>query len=86
LCTYVLSGCDTVSYPFRQGKCRAAKVGLNVIGDMSHIVAFADEDNLEITNAVTIEGRNYTIALYGHGHSGFDSLDALCQHIFAKSR
>ena len=31
LSTYVLSGCDTVSYPYGRGKGRAAKLALNMI-------------------------------------------------------
>ena len=30
--TYVLSGCDTVSYPYGWGKGRAAKLALDMIG------------------------------------------------------
>ena len=31
---YVLSGCDSVSYPFKRGKRKAAKVALQHIGEM----------------------------------------------------
>ena len=37
LSTYVLSGCDSNSYPYRRGKRTAALVALNLIGQLPNI-------------------------------------------------
>ena len=43
LATYVLSGCDTVSYPYRRGKKKAAQTALHMTGRFPAILAFGDQ-------------------------------------------
>ena len=42
LAIYILTGCDTVSYPFRQGKKKAAKLALKNVGNFSSFASFGN--------------------------------------------
>ena len=46
LCGYVLSGCDTVSYPFNQGKVRAAKVAMECVGKLKPLADYGDSTTI----------------------------------------
>ena len=80
---YVLSGCDSVSYPFKRGKRKAAKVALQHIGEMpalfnAKISDFATKEH------VMDEARIFFCELYGK--PGYSSLDKLRAHLFASSK
>jgi len=83
-CAHVLSGCDTVSYPFRRGKRRAAQVSLGLIGNLPHLVDFGRDSEMAATECVIDEARVYWTALYGQ--TGFSCLDTLRQHMFVSSK
>ena len=82
LATYSLSGCDTVSYPFRRGKRRAAKVALDLVGHLPNLVQFGHDSN--VTEDHINEARVFWTHLYGR--QGFESLDLLRQHLFSSSK
>ena len=84
--TYILSGCDTVSYPYRRGKRRAAKVGLNLLGQLQHLAAYDATQHTETLDATYNDARKYFIALYGHSDSGINCLNILRQHLFASTK
>ena len=85
LATYVFSGCDTVSYPYRRGKKKAAQIALRMTGRFPAILAFGDHScSWEISSTIIKEARQNFVALYGH--KGFESLDKLCEHIFATTK
>ena len=80
---YVLSGCDSVSYPFKRGKRKAAKVALQHIGEMTalsnaKISGFATKEH------VMDEARIFFCELYGK--PGYFSLDKLRAYLFASSK
>ena len=86
LSTYVLSGCDTVSYPYRRGKRRAAKVALGMLSKLPHICSISDISGpVNRDDPLVHEARFYFIALYGHTPEDFPNLDILRQHMFATS-
>lgn len=80
---YVLSGCDSVSYPFRRGKKRAAKVALQHVDKMPAFSSFTTDSSLH-TDELTSEARSFFCDLYGRGE--YASLDKLRAHLFASSR
>ena len=81
LAVYVLTGCDTVSYPFKKGKRKAAKVALAMCSKLPMLCRFGSD--LSVTEDVVREARDVFVALYGK--EGFGSLNTLRQHIFASS-
>jgi hypothetical protein len=83
LATYVISGCDTVSYPFRRGKRKAAKVSLELVGSLPNLASFAKESTT-VTESVLKESRVFWVTLYGH--PAFKSLNTLRQHMFQSSK
>ncbi|KAJ8321079.1 hypothetical protein KUTeg_002666 [Tegillarca granosa] len=83
LVAYVLSGCDTVSYPFRKGKKLAAKMALSMVKDFPNLSNFG-VDNFTVSEELKVEARKYFASLYGC--SDIDSLNVLRQHLFASSR
>ena len=84
LATYVLSGCDTVSYPFRRGKKTAAKRSLDLLGSLPHLSEFGCTENAQVQEDHVKEARLYWTHLYGK--PGIASLDMLRQHLFASSK
>ena len=83
--TYVLSGCDTVSYPYRRCKKRAAEIALGMIGKFPNILVFGDQHfSWDITPEIIEEARQYFVALYGH--KSFISLDKLREYVFATTK
>jgi len=57
LTCYVLSGCDSVSYPFRRGKKRAATVALQHGGKMPAFSSFVLTDSGQ-NDELTSEARS----------------------------
>ena len=43
LATYVLRGCDTVSYPYRRDKKKVTRIALRITGRFPAILAFGDQ-------------------------------------------
>lgn len=86
LSTYILSGCDTVSYPYRRGKRRAAKVGLDLLGQLQHLATYDATQHTGNLDATYNDARKYFIALYGHNDTGITCLNTLRQHIFASTK
>ena len=85
LATYVLSGCDTVSYPCRRDKKKATRIALRMTGRFPAILAFGDQGcSWEMSSTIIKKARQYFVALYGH--KGFESLDKLREHVFATTK
>lgn len=78
MAAYILSGCDTVSYPFRIGKKRAFKTALQCIDDLGQVAAF-DENN--VSESTVKFAQNYFFALYGRKEFN-GTLDELRCHLF----
>ena len=85
LCIYVLSGCDTVSYPFRRGKKKAAAVAIDMVRRLPNLAAYGSSDDFTITEAIKAEATLVFAALYGK-RSHDCSLNTLRQHMFASSK
>jgi hypothetical protein len=84
LTAYVLTGCDSVSYLFHQGKRKPAKVALENVGKLNSLATFGNMDTtLDVDETIVGEARQLLVSLYGH--TGFDSLDVLREHSFASS-
>lgn len=83
LSIYILTGCDTVSYPYRRGKKRAYKTAVNHLTDLLPLCRYGDpEESLDIQEDVVTAARRYMVSLYDR--SDFDgNLDALRAHLFA---
>ena len=76
LCVYVLRGCDTVRYPCRREKKKAAAVAIDMVGS---------SEDFTVTEAIKAETTLVFAVLYGkRGHDC--SLNTLRQHLFASSR
>ena len=85
LCVYVLSGGDTVSYPFRRGKKKAAAVAIDMVGRLPNLAAYGSSDDFTVTEAIKAEATLVFAALYGK-RSHDCSLNTLRQHMFASSK
>jgi hypothetical protein len=72
LASYVISGCDSVSYPLDRGKKRAANVALQLVGKMSQLTDFSHTDS-SVSPTVIDEARNFFCNLYCR--PGYSSLD-----------
>ena len=84
LCMYVFSGCDSVSYPFRTGKRKVAKVALIFKLGLPLLTSFGATIPLRITPELIDESKKYFIALYGQ--KGASCLNMLRQHMFASTK
>ena len=85
LCVYVLSGCDTVNYPFRRGKKKAAAVAVDLVGRLPNLAACGSSEDFQVSEAIKAEVTLVFAALYGkRGHDC--SLNTLRQHMFASSK
>ena len=84
LAAYVLSGCDSVSYPFKRGKKRAAKVAIQRVGKMSTLANFEPVDVADIDEKVFGEARDFFCHLYSTVTSS--SLNVLRAHLFASHK
>ena len=84
LCVYVITGCDSVSYHYRRGKKRAAKLALEINFPIENLLQFGTESLVLNASPVVVDDvRKIFAALYGP--TGFQCLNSLCQHIFASS-
>ena len=63
LCLYVLTGCDSVSYPYKIGKNKAAKLAIQFLDKFPLLSCFDCTDH--ITDDLVSEAREYFCALYG---------------------
>ena len=82
LVCYVLTGCDTVSYPYRRGKLNAANCALKMVCCFPHFSTFGRENTGMIIRKVRIDKeRDFFFTLYGR--EGFKSLDLLRAHIWS---
>ena len=82
LSTYILTGCDTVSYPYRRGKRRAYITAVDHLTDLLPFCQYGDpEESLEVREDVVTAARRYMVSL--HERSDFaGNLDALRAHLF----
>ena len=83
LLSYVLTGCDTVSYPYRRGKRIAALSALKMVGCFPHVSEFGRE-GMDIRNVHIDEAREFFVALYGR--EGFKYLDVLRAHLWSSGK
>lgn len=83
LSAFALTGCDTVSYPFRRGKKKAASI---VFSSPSCLQAFSEFEGMSpnIEGVVLDEARNFMARLYNK--KPVSSLDTLRHHLFAQNK
>ena len=75
LCGHIMSGCDTVSYPFRREKKKAFKVAMAGFQDLLDMINFGDSD-VEITDDVTAASLLFMLMLYGRTNGSLDEARA----------
>ena len=63
LCAYVITGCDTVSYPYRRSKKSAVKVTLNHIDQLDFNIEYGDH-SVDLTEEVMDNVRLLFVVLY----------------------
>lgn len=82
LSTYILTGCDTVSYLYRRGKRQAYATAVKHLTDLLPLCGYGDpEESLDVEEEVITAARQYMVSLYDR--SDFDgTLDALRAHLF----
>ncbi|KAG1710412.1 hypothetical protein GQR58_002697 [Nymphon striatum] len=85
LISYILSGCDSVSYPFKRGKKRTVKVALEHVDKHPALSnCIRHESGFSAHDQVITEERSFFCDLYGK--PGYLSLDKLRAHLFASSK
>ncbi|KAJ8378401.1 hypothetical protein AAFF_G00242890 [Aldrovandia affinis] len=82
LSTYMLTGCDTVSYLYRRGKKHAYKTAVDHLEDLLPLCRYGDPgESLDVKEDVVTAARQYMVSLYERSDfSG--NLDALRAHLF----
>ncbi|KAJ8403227.1 hypothetical protein AAFF_G00354440 [Aldrovandia affinis] len=82
LSTYILTGCDTVSYLYRRGKKCAYKTAVDHLEDLLPLCRYGDPgESLDVKEDVVTAARQYMVSLYERSDfSG--NLDALRAHLF----
>ncbi|KAJ8377976.1 hypothetical protein AAFF_G00249660 [Aldrovandia affinis] len=82
LSTYILTGCDTVSYLYRRGKKLAYKTAVDHLEDLLPLCRYGDPgESLDVKEDVVTAARQYMVSLYERSDfSG--NLDALQAHLF----
>lgn len=83
LSIYILTGCDTVSYPYRKGQKRAFKIATENMP--LPLASFGEPgESLDVKEDTILAGRHYFMSLYDR--SDFTgTFDALCAHLFANT-
>ena len=82
LAAYAITGCDTVSYPFRIGKKRALKVALQSTDILGPLAAYGDKHSeTPLTKDILNSARLFYFALYGR-KDFTGTLDELRCHLF----
>ena len=83
LSAFALTGCDTVSYPFRRGKKKAANI---ILSSPTCLEAFSEFEEMtpNIEGPVLDQARNFMIRLYNK--ESVSSLNTLRQHMFAQNK
>ncbi len=82
LSTYILTGCDTVSYLYRRGKRRAYTTAIKHLTDLLPLCRYGDpEESLDVQEEVITAARQYMVSLYDRSDFG-GTLDALRAHLF----
>lgn len=82
LSTYILTGCDTVSYLYRRGKRRAYKTAVDHLADILPLCRYGDlEESLDVQEDVVTAARRHVVSLYERSDFG-SNLDALRAHLF----
>ena len=82
LSTYILTGCDTVSYLYRRGKRRAYTTAIKNLTDLLPLCRYGDpEESLDVQEEVITAARRYIVSLYDRSDFG-GNLDALRAHLF----
>ncbi|KAG1668451.1 hypothetical protein GQR58_017873 [Nymphon striatum] len=85
LISYILSGCDSVSYPFKRGKKRTVKVALEHVDKHPALSnCIRHESGPSAHDQVITEARSFFCDLYGK--PGYLSLDKLRAHLFASRK
>lgn len=86
LSVYILTGCDTVSYPYRRGKKRAFDLAMLHTEKLRPIADYGTSGtSLTVTTDVIDSARFFFIRLYTtHDFEG--NLDALRAHMFATTK
>jgi len=86
LSAYIITGCDTVSYPYRRGKRRAYKLATENVRTLLPLAKFGEPgESLDVTEEIINAAREYFKALYNRSDFG-GMLDALRAHLFANTK
>lgn len=88
LSAYILSGCDTVSYPFQRGKKRAFKCAVDNPEKLLPLAQYGKPGEnfiLDVSTDVIEAARFFFLALYTQSDF-LGSLDVLRAHIFATKK
>ena len=81
---YILTGCDTVSYPYRRGKKRAFKAAAEHVQDFLPLGRYGDaERSLDVEEDVITAARRYMMSPYDRSDFA-GTLDGLRAHLFGK--
>ena len=79
--TYILTGCDTVSFPFKKGKRCVANLALKTVNEYLHLTKFENGELSETEmESVLDDAKRFFIRLYGRDN--FEHLDKLRAHLF----
>ncbi|KAG1699858.1 hypothetical protein GQR58_005446 [Nymphon striatum] len=85
LISYILSGCDSVSYPFKRGKKKTVKVALEHVDKHPALSnCIRHESGPSAHDQVITEARSFFYDLYGK--PGYLSLDKLRAHLFVSRK
>ncbi|KAG1662587.1 hypothetical protein GQR58_020899 [Nymphon striatum] len=85
LISYILSGCDSVSYPFKRSKKRTVKVALEHVDKHPALSnCIRHESGPSAHDQVITEARSFFCDLYGK--PGYLSLNKLRAHLFASRK
>ncbi|KAG1663251.1 hypothetical protein GQR58_020488 [Nymphon striatum] len=85
LISYILSGCDSVCYPFKRGKKRTVKVALEHVDKHSTLSnCIRHKSGTSAHDHKITEARSFFCDLYGN--PGYLSLDKLRAHLFASRK
>jgi len=82
LSTYILTGCDTVSFLYKRGKRQAYTTAIEHLTDLLLQCRYGGpEESLDVQEQVIIATRRYMVSLYDRSDFG-GTLDALRAHLF----
>ena len=80
--TYILTGCDTVSYLYRRGKRWAYTTAIKHLTGLLPLCRYGDpEESVDVQEEVITAARQYMVSFYDRSDFG-GTLDGLRAHLF----